>query len=133
MYCSPSAFAARFSSTELDQLLPDSDDRGYAVAAADADALIDSHLAARYAVPFATPPALIVSIAADLTRYELYEEAPTKEVTERRKLAIGLLEQLRDGTLSLPGAASVTSPMIAVQSREQVFTEDLGCHIVGRL
>jgi phage gp36-like protein len=133
MYCDESAFAARFSSQELEQLLPDSDDRAYAVAAADADAIVDAYLSARYPVPFATPPALVVGISADLTRYELYEEAPPKEVTERRKLSIGMLEQLRDGAIVLPGQAIADLSMVAVSSRQQVFTEDEGCRFVGHL
>lgn len=134
MYCDQAAFSARFSSGEKDELLPGTDGRDYASAAADADALIDAYLAARYSVPLAAPvPPIIIGIAADLTRYGLYEDAPPKEVAKRRKLAIGLLELLRDGEMLIPGATLADSAAIAVSAREQIFTEDLGDTYVGAM
>lgn len=134
MYCGEAEFAARFGSAELDQLLPSDGDRTYAAAADDADAIVDGYLAARYAVPLATPPGLILSIAADLTRYELYADAPTKEVEARRKLALDLLEQIRDGELLLPGASvSSSTPGIAVQSAPRVYDEVTTARYMGLL
>jgi phage gp36-like protein len=134
MYCDQAAFSARFGSDEFDQLLPGGDDREYEAAAADADALIDAYLAARYAVPLSPVPDLILGIAADLTRHELYEEKPTEEVEARRALAMELLEQLRDGALAMPGVTvAATGVGVAVAARTQVFTEDLGGAYVGCL
>lgn len=135
MYCTQSAFAARFGSDEFEQLLPEDGDRTYAVAASDADGIVDGYLAARYAVPLSSVPSIIVGIAADLTRHRLYDEAPPKEVEARRKLALELLEQLRDGKLLLPGltVASASSQSVAVSSRTAVFTEDVGDSFVGCL
>lgn len=133
MYCNEAAFEARFGSKELSELVSESDGREYSAVAADADAIVDGYLAARYTVPITTAPALIRGIAADLTRYELYDDAPPKEVTERRKLAIGLLEQLRDGEITLPGATPASdSAGVAVSAPDISFDdcdrkEFMGC------
>lgn len=127
MYCTSASFEARFGSKELAELLPEDDGREYSPVAQDADALIDSYLAARYALPLSKTFALIRAIAADLMRYELYDEAPPKEVTERRKLALEQLEMLRDGELVLPGATAaadaggvlVSAPAISFDSCDQ--------------
>ena len=126
MYCNEAAFEARFGSKELAELLPEEGDDGreYRAVASDADSLIDSYLAARYAVPLSTAPSLIKSIAADITRYELYDDAPPKEVEARRKLALNLLEQIRDGEIVLPGVTPITDSGIAVSARAIVFTEE---------
>lgn len=130
MYANEAAFEARFGSKELAELVPEGegdDGRVYASAAADADSLIDSYLAARYTLPLSRSQPLIKGLAADLTRYELYDDAPPKEVEARRKRAIEQLEQLRDGKILLPGEVPSTSAGldgIAVASREMVFTEE---------
>lgn len=123
-YCSETAFKERFGSEELANLLATDADRTYAAAAADADAIVDGYVGSRYTLPLATVPAFVVGIAADLTRYELYEEAPTKEVIERRKMALDMLRDIRDGNLVLPGAdANTAKPVIAVSSADRVFTD----------
>lgn len=137
MYCNESAFEQRFGAKELAELLPEGegdDSRSYAAAAADADALIDGYLAARYAVPLSTVPTLIRGFAADLTRYELYDDAPPKEVTERRNLAIEQLKDIRDGKMTLPGltAASETGG-VAVSARDIAFTECVADQYMGGL
>lgn len=131
MYCNEAAFEARFGSKELAELLPDEgageDGRSFSAVAADADSLIDTYLAGRYAVPLSPIPSVIRGIAADITRYELYDDSPPTEVAERYKDAIAKLEQIRDGELSLPGStpAVSTNGGVTVSARDQVFTEDL--------
>lgn len=133
-YCPADAFKERFGTDEHDQLLASGTDRTYAAAAADADALVDGYIGVRYKLPLAVVPAFIVAIAADLTRYELYEEAPTKEVIERRKLAMDMLRDIRVGVLVLAGAdpASI-APTIAVESAPTVYTPDVMSSFVGSL
>ena len=43
-------------------------------ALADADAEIDSYLASRYALPLPSTPAVLVRLACDITRYQLFDE-----------------------------------------------------------
>lgn len=133
-YCTAAAFKERFGTDEHDQLIASGTDRTYAAAAADADALVDGYIGVRYKLPLAVVPAFIVAIAADLTRYELYEEAPTKEVIERRKLAMDMLRDIRVGVLVLAGAdpASI-APTIAVESAPTVYTPDVMSSFVGSL
>lgn len=124
MYCKQSAFEGRFTSEEVAALLPEDGDRDYKTAAADADALIDSYLAAKYATPLNPVPPLIVHIAADIARYKLYDDAPPKEVDKRYKDAIKLLEQLRDGDISIPGATTADlAGGVAVSAPDPVMTE----------
>lgn len=124
MYCTEAEFRARFGEQELEKLLDTDTGQLYEAAANDADAIVHAYIGGRYATPMASAPALIIGIAADLTRYELYDEAPPKEVAERRKHAIALLEQIRDGQLHLTGAAAnLDSPTVAVSAAPQVFTE----------
>lgn len=133
-YCPAAAFKERFGTDEHDELLASGTDRTYEAAAADADAIVDGYIGVRYKLPLTVVPAFVVGIAADLTRYELYEEAPTKEVIERRKLAMDMLRDIRAGLLVLAGAdpASV-APTIAVDSAPTVYTPDVLSSFVGGL
>lgn len=133
-YCPATEFKARFGTDEHDQLLASGTDRTYSAAAADADAIIDGYIGTRYKLPLTTVPAFVVGIAADLTRYELYEEAPTKEVIERRKAAMDMLRDIRAGLLVLAGAdPSAVAPSIAVASDTAVYTPDVLASFVGGL
>lgn len=133
-YCSATAFKERFGTEEHDQLLASGTDRTYAAAAADADAVVDGYVGTRYKLPLTTVPAFVVAIAADLTRYELYEEAPTKEVIERRKMAMDMLRDIKDGNLVLQGAdSSDVLATISVASAPVVFTPEVLDRFVGGL
>lgn len=133
-YCTATAFKERFGTDEHDQLLASDSGRTYAAAAADADAIIDGYIGTRYALPLSTVPAFVVAIAADLTRYELYEEAPTKEVIERRKVSMDMLRDIKNGNLILPGASSASAPAtISVASNARVFTDEVMDSFVGGL
>lgn len=134
MYCKQSAFEGRFSSKELADLLPEDDGREYKAAAADADALIDSYLAARYTTPLNPVPPLILGIAADILRYKLYDEAPPKEVNARYKDAIKLLEQLRDGDITIPGATTASDAGgVQVSAEDIVMTQCVQKNYMGCL
>jgi phage gp36-like protein len=131
-YCSEAEFKKRFGDGELEQLLDTDTGRSYSAAAADADAIIDGYIGARYQLPLAPVPAFVVGIAADLTRYELYEEAPTKEVIERRRLAMDMLRDIRDGLLMLPDTPASETPPLAVKANDPVFTKErMDCFVGG--
>jgi len=134
-YCTAAAFKERFGVEEHDQLLASDSGRSFAAAAADADSIIDAAVVAGgYVVPLATVPAFVLKIAADLTRYELYEEAPTKEVRERRKEALSMLRDIREGNLLLQGSErSETVASIAVASAPMVYTEEVMANFTGGL
>lgn len=133
-YCTATAFKERFGTDEHDSLLASGTDRTYAAASADADAVVDGYIGTRYKLPLVVVPAFVVAVAADLTRYELYEEAPTKEVIERRKMALDMLRDIKDGKLILPGADTSTAPAaIGVASNAVVYTDEVMGNFVGGL
>lgn len=71
-------------------------------ALATADGLIDGYLAGRYALPLDPVPAPLAVIAADLARYELYDDAVPDLVRDRRDAAIARLKDLAAGRWLLP-------------------------------
>ncbi|GAB4481846.1 MAG: hypothetical protein OHK0044_30550 [Burkholderiaceae bacterium] len=79
-------------------------------ALADADAEIDTYLAARYAVPMTPAPAVIGRIACDIARYRLWEDRASEEVRQRYEDARRLLEGIAAGRVSFgapPAAGGV--------------------------
>lgn len=144
MYCPQEAFVERFGQRELDQLLgtgaqagnPKADTtRTYDAAAADADAIIDSYLAMRGGIVLpiagAVPPR-ILELAADLTRYELYDDVKDDDtpsaIVVRRKLALDFLKLVSKGEATIPGLfpdpVEASAGSIAVYAKDRVFTDD---------
>lgn len=142
MYCTEEQFGLRFGTQELAQLLPSSgpaaQGRTYEAAAADADAIVDSYLAMRggLTLPLTTVPARVLELAADLTRYELYDDVKdagsqageVSAIVVRRKLAISFLEKVAKGEATIPGLfpdpGTTAAGAIAVYAPERVFTTD---------
>lgn len=125
---------AAFGATEISQL-SDRDGNGtrdsgvIAVALGKADALIDSKLAARFALPLASPyPPRLVDVACDLARHELYIGPPPEHVQVRYALALKQLDAVRDGleTLGLDaGGQPVENEMVIdIQSAPTVFKRE---------
>lgn len=121
-YVDETAFAARFGQEELDQVTATNGGLEFDVAAADADAQVDSYLAAipgrAFPLPLTAPPARIVGVAADLTRYELWANRASEEVRDRRDQAIEFLKDLVAGrAMLLLEAAEVTVDTPALSGR----------------
>ena len=74
-----------------------------AAALADADAEIDSYLGARYSLPLAETPAILVRIACDVALYRGAHtvDALTEEILQRYEDAIELLEKIVEGKAAL--------------------------------
>lgn len=127
----------RFEQDELIQISNPNDPTATAVnelkaqvAIDDAAALIDSKIGKRYTLPLATVPRLLRNLCCDLARAYLYEDRITDRVEERETAALKLLDEIRDGTLSLgldetggPTAASSSSPRAEGSAR--TFSNDL--------
>ena len=77
-------------------------------AIADTDALIDGYVARRYALPMATVPPLIKSLALDITIYKLHVYSPSDKIAEDYKAAIKSLEGISTGSIRLPSAGQET-------------------------
>lgn len=73
-------------------------------ALADADAEIDSYIGTRYALPLASTPMLLVRLAADMTRYRLYDDGVPATVRQRYEDCVSLLKRLSSGDVVLAGA-----------------------------
>lgn len=71
-------------------------------ALADASAQIDAYLAVKYTLPFATAPALLVSLCVDIALYRLSAERDVATDERRRRFddALQLLERLSNGDAS---------------------------------
>ena len=82
-----------------------------AKAIADASALIDGHLAGRYAVPLAPVPPIVRKHAVDLAVYNLYarKDLVPEVRTQRHKDAMKFLEAVAAGKNSL-GVATPPDP-----------------------
>ena len=129
-YCSQAELEARFGSDEVADLL-DRDNSGaadtgaLASAQADADALVDGYLAGRYSVPLASPPVIIVGIAASLVRFNLWGNNAPDEVRKRYDDAVARLKDIAAGRLVIP--ADVLEPTddaggIDYYAEDRVFT-----------
>lgn len=132
MYCDEDSFTKRFGQEELDQVTMTNGGLTYESAAEDADAIVDSYLAAipgrAFPLPLTAPPARIVGVAADLTRYELWANRASEEILKRRDQAIEYLKDLVAGraVLLLGEEVTVTPPSLAGRlgyaSAGRVFT-----------
>lgn len=80
---------------QVDQLVVDR-------ALADTDAMIDGYLSARYRLPMATVPPLLVDLAEVIAIYKLYRATPTDKVREDYRDALAMLARIADGSVRLP-------------------------------
>lgn len=92
----------------------------------DADSVIDGYLLSRYTTPLASVPRLVVGIACDLTRYALYDDIATEQITQRYKDAIKLLESVGSGKVGLGvspvGGKPASSGSAYIESASKVFS-----------
>ena len=134
-YATQADLEARFGAKELLDLIPRDDGAGgievdpdrLADGLAYADGLIESYLAARYTLPIAPVPDLLMRLACDLARYRLHAEDPTEVVKTNHKLAMDWLRALGTGVATLPGvdgAPAATIGGVTHSAGERVFTED---------
>ena len=98
-YATVADFEDRFGEDEATML---GDAKRLGVALGDAAAEIDAHLATAFTVPLPGGPfPMITSIACDLARIRLYDEAATDTVRDMAKRARLLLDRLVSGEADL--------------------------------
>jgi phage gp36-like protein len=104
-------------------------------AIAQADALIDTYLGGRYAVPLSSVPAVVRQCSVDIALYYLYKRtvegfAEAGDSTRRTayKDAVRTLEDIRSGKMGLPIASADDSGFAIGVVESSHFTEsaDLG-------
>lgn len=113
-YATQSDLEERFGPQELaqltdrvDGLMPDP--AVVARAIADAEAEIDGYLAARYAVPLGTVPAVLVRLTCDIARYRLYDDRVTEAVRTRYTDAIAFLRAVAKGDARIEGETALAA------------------------
>lgn len=98
------------------------------MAAQDADAQINGYLGSRYALPLSPVPDLVKELAADITRYELWDDKAPEEVRKRYEDAIARLKDIAKGLIVLPGADGAPVEAVvgtmAYTERTRQFTDD---------
>jgi len=94
----------------------------------DADSVIDGYLLSRFTTPLASVPRLVVGIACDLTRYALYDDTATEQITQRYKDAIKMLEAIGSGKVGLgispAGGKPASSGSAYIGSSGSVFSRE---------
>ena len=133
-YASQQDLVDRFGSTELAQLTDPAagatiDATDIARALADAGAEMDAYIGARYALPLANVPAILLRVCCDIARYRLWDTAPPDNVATRYSQAVALLRLIASGQTVLAGAAALSPADGAVtvtsSSRTRQFSDDL--------
>ena len=125
-------FVARFGQAELDRVLVLADGRTFAACEADAASIIDSYLASvpgrSYLLPLTAPPARVIELCSDITRYKLWDDQAPEIVKDRYNAAIAFLEKVALGELTIVGLEE--EPVegvvgaIAYTAKDRVFTDE---------
>lgn len=107
MYCTVADVVSRFGERELLQLTDrnrtgEVDETAITRAIGDASHEIDSYLGARYELPLASIPPVLVPVCADMARYYLYEDRVTEHVKTRYTERVAYLVRVSKSTASLP-------------------------------
>lgn len=83
-------------------------DRDYLVSAlVDAQAIVEAHIADRYALPLSTVPQLVKTWIGDIARARLYPGGAPEGVEKAGAQSLRMLEHIRDGKMTLPGGSSL--------------------------
>jgi len=135
-YSSQDQLVARITEQTIIDLTDDSgsgivDSTKVAAAIARADQEIDAWCGSRYRVPFATPPAVVSGLSADLAIYYLHARTQgtiPEAIRESHKNVTRLLEKISDGKVSLgvdpAPAASTTGNSAEIIGPERIFNRD---------
>lgn len=125
----------RYGQTELAQLTDPTagatiNTTTVARALADADAEINSYVGVRYTLPLPSTPVVILRVACDIARYNLWDNAAPDAVATRYKNAIALLKLLATGDTTLPDLPTTVQPAagsvtVKASSRDRLFSDTL--------
>lgn len=98
-------------------------------AIAEADAMIDGYLAARYALPLAATPPLLTTLSMDITMWRLHLGEPSAKVKADYDAALRSLRDIGTGAIRIPEAtglepAAPGTSGVVVTDRERPFDAD---------
>ena len=133
MYATQQDIIDRYGQAEL-LLVADRDGDGAAdpdvvnKALADATGKIDSYLAARYPLPLATVPQVLVEACVELALYKMAADGGTESDQRRRRYedTLAWLKELARGiaSLGLEQAAPTVGGAVTVSGSGRLFTRD---------
>ncbi|WP_439471337.1 gp436 family protein [Brevundimonas sp.] len=91
---------------------------------------IDGYVAAQYALPLASTPPLLQTLACDIARYRLYTTAATDQVRQRYEDAVKALTNISKGVIKLPVISAPGGPaepegrddVMVIQSEDRIFS-----------
>lgn len=104
------------------------DEDAVADAIADADAVINGYVGARYKLPMAEVPPLLADVAKAISVYKLHSFEPSRKIEADYRDALATLKEISKGTITLDVAgvvpATTGSASARVTDRERPMTED---------
>lgn len=135
-YCAKADLVERFGVAELAQLTDETaaqtpDDGEITKACDEASSLVDSYISVRYTVPLSPVPTLIRWLSCDIARRILWKDRAVAQsvVAVAFEAALSRLRDIAKGVAGLPDAtgaqAAQTTGSIAVESADQIFTDDV--------
>lgn len=125
-YLTRAAYEQHFGVEELQGLVSDGND--YADAENAAAGIVDGYLAAKYTLPLASVPGMVLGWVGDITRYRLWDQQAPEEVRRRYDDALKQLRDISAGKMALPpgvgGAPQATAGAFEADgyNDERVFT-----------
>ncbi|AVE67932.1 hypothetical protein AM351_08970 [Citrobacter koseri] len=133
IYATVSDMCLRYQRRNLDLLTKGKTDNGQPddalieIALADAGAMIDSYISARYTLPLSVVPGALAQQCCVIAWYLMNDVRATEQATQRYKDAVRWLESVRDGKTPLGvDADAATAPesenLAQVQSDPPVFS-----------
>jgi phage gp36-like protein len=90
--------------------------------------VVDSYVAAAYALPLPSTPAMLKDVTVDLARHRLYAGKASEEVQARYDEAMKRLRDIAKGVAKIPGVQGQEPPartgMVASSAADRLFTHD---------
>ncbi|TDP46069.1 gp436 family protein [Zavarzinia compransoris] len=132
-YATADDLNTRFGAAEIVQLSDHAhagaiDTGVVARALVDADDLINSYVASRYAVPLTPVPPIVVKWACDIARLYLYRDGVPEDVRRAYDNAVKMLGEVTSGAMTLAAggvdAAASAAQGVKVMAPPRVFFRD---------
>lgn len=94
----------------------------------DAAAEIDGYLAARYVLPLAIVPTVLLRLCAELARYYLYDDHAPEQVRHRYNAAVEFLTKISTGKVALgvsdAGESAQNADVAQMESGGRIWARD---------
>ncbi|EGH5087053.1 DUF1320 family protein [Salmonella enterica subsp. enterica serovar Newport] len=128
MYASAQDMRDRYENIDDLLRLPGTDDlneKKLTQALNDAGALVDSYLSAKYSLPLAVVPQVLVQHCCTVAFYYLCDEQPSEQARDRYREALTWLREVKNGGISIgvdeTGSAPESDDLPQMQAEAPVF------------